>query len=250
MLFLRSLLFSATMISATLVTSLVLILCAPLPFRLRSGVARTYAMFVVGALKSLCGLDYQVRGREHIPQGPAIIFAKHQSTWETFALQLIFPAQVWVLKRELMWLPFFGWGMATLRPISIDRSSGRKAVKQIVEQGRSRLEAGIWVTVFPEGTRVAPGQHKRWGMGGAILAEQTGYPVVPVAHNAGEFWARRAFVKRPGTITVVIGPTIETKGKKAAEINTEAQIWMQAAMAEISDVEKKALAEVQGDKRK
>lgn len=225
------------MITATLLVAVALLLCAPLPFKFRSRVARSYAVLIIGSLKILCGVDYQIKGQENIPQGAAILLSKHQSTWETYALQLMFPPQVWVLKRELMWVPFFGWGMATLKPISIDRSSGRKAIKQIIEQGKARLEAGIWVTIFPEGTRIAPGQHKRWGMGGAILAEESNYPVVPVAHNAGEFWAKRVFVKKPGVIQVVIGPVIEARGRKAAEINAEAEAWMRATMAEISEVE-------------
>jgi len=239
--FMRSLIFSASMIVATVLISLLLLLCAPLPFRLRSRAARIYAVYVIGTLKTLCGVNYQVKGLENIPEGAAIIFSKHQSTWETYALQLLFPSQVWVLKRELMWVPFFGWGMAMLKPISIDRSSGRKAIKQIITQGRARLDAGIWVTVFPEGTRITPGTYKRWGMGGAILAEESAYPIVPVAHNAGEFWGRREFVKRPGTIQLVIGPVIETRGRKAAEINAEAENWMRTTMAEISDVEKNNL---------
>ncbi len=236
--FARSLIFSAGMILSTLIVALALLLCAPLPFTLRSHVARIYASYVVGSLKILCGVDYQIKGRENIPEGAAIIFSKHQSTWETYALQLMFPPQVWVLKRELMWVPFFGWGMAALKPISIDRSSGRKAIKQIIEQGKQRLEAGIWVTIFPEGTRVAPGQFKRWGMGGAILAEESGYPIVPVAHNAGEYWAKRVFIKQPGTIQVVIGPVIEARGRKASEINAEAETWVRMTMAEISAKEK------------
>jgi len=239
--FMRSLIFSASMIVATVLISLLLLLCAPLPFRLRSRAARIYAAYVIGTLKTLCGVNYQVKGLDNIPEGAAIIFSKHQSTWETYALQLLFPSQVWVLKRELMWVPFFGWGMAMLKPISIDRSSGRKAIKQIITQGSARLDAGIWITVFPEGTRIAPGTYKRWGMGGAILAEESAYPIIPVAHNAGEFWGRREFVKRPGTIQVVIGPVIETHGRKAAEINAEAENWMRTTMAEISDVEKNNL---------
>ncbi len=236
--FIRSFIFSVSMIIATILVSLALLLCAPLPFRLRSRVGRAYAAYVIGTLKVLCGVDYQVKGRENIPEGAAIIFSKHQSTWETYALQLLFPAQVWVLKRELMWVPFFGWGMAMLKPISIDRSSGRKAIKQIIKQGKERLDAGTWVTIFPEGTRIAPGAYKRWGMGGAILAEESNYPIVPVAHNAGEFWGRREFVKRPGTIQVVIGPVIEPRGRKAVEISAEVENWMRTTMAEISDVEK------------
>jgi 1-acyl-sn-glycerol-3-phosphate acyltransferase len=232
--FIGSLLFSTAMIVSTMMTAMALLLAAPLPFRFRSAIARTYAAFVIGSLRVLCGIRHKVRGQENIPEGASIIFSKHQSTWETYALQLLFPAQVWVLKRELMWVPFFGWGLALLKPIAIDRSSGRKAVRSIVKQGKQRLAAGIWVTIFPEGTRVAPGKSKRWGIGGAILAEHSGYPVVPVAHNAGEFWGRREFLKKPGTIQVIIGPAIETQGRKAAEINEAAERWMNSAMAEIS----------------
>lgn len=154
----------------------------------------------------------------------------------------MFPPQVWVFKRELLWVPFFGWGLAALKSISIDRGSGRKAIKQIVEQGRQRLDAGIWVTIFPEGTRVAPGEHKRWGIGGAILAEQTGYPIVPVAHNAGEFWAKRVFVKRSGTIQVIIGKPVQTKDRKASDINQDVEAWMDSAMAEIAGESAKSSA--------
>ena len=184
----------------------------------------------------LCGIRYQVKGRENIPEGAAIIFSKHQSTWETYALQLIFPAQTWVLKRELMWVPFFGWGLALLKSIAIDRSSGRKAIKQIIDQGQKRLDEGIWITFFPEGTRVAPGHHKRWGIGGAILAEHSGFPVVPVAHNAGEFWGRREFLKKPGTIQVIIGPPLDPTGLKASEINHQVEQWMITVMEDISSV--------------
>jgi len=235
--YIRSLLFSIVMILSTILTALMLVVTMPLPFIIRSRIARGYARFIVKALKVLCGTGYEVRGLENIPKSTAIIFSKHQSAWETYALQVFFPPHVWVLKRELMWVPFFGWGLAALKPIAINRSSGRKAVHQIIDQGKKRLEEGIWITIFPEGTRVAPGQFKRWGIGGAILAEATGYPVIPVAHNAGEYWGRRAFLKKPGTIQVVIGKPIETKGLKATEINKKAEEWTRATMAEISPVE-------------
>jgi 1-acyl-sn-glycerol-3-phosphate acyltransferase len=234
--FVRSLIFSITMIISTIVIAVLLVLFSPTSFFVRSRLARVYACFIVAALKIICGIDYKVSGRENIPDGSGIILSKHQSTWETYALQLFFPPQVWVLKRELLWVPFFGWGLALLKPIAIDRSSGRKAVIQIIEQGKNRLDAGIWVVIFPEGTRIAPGQHKRWGIGGAVLAESSGYPVVPVAHNAGEFWGRKSFLKKPGTIQVVIGPPIETKGQKAAEINQQAEEWVSTTMKEMSTI--------------
>jgi 1-acyl-sn-glycerol-3-phosphate acyltransferase len=222
------------MISSTVLIAILLIIFSPAPFTVRSRLARGYACFVISSLKLLCGISYKLSGRENIPDGAAIILSKHQSTWETYALQLFFPSQVWVLKRELLWVPFFGWGMALLKPIAIDRSSGRKAVNQIIEKGKQRLDAGIWVTIFPEGTRIAPGDHKRWGIGGAVLADNSGYPVVPVAHNAGEFWGKRSFLKKPGTIQVVIGAPIETKGLKATEINQKAEEWVKATMVNIS----------------
>jgi 1-acyl-sn-glycerol-3-phosphate acyltransferase len=229
------------MIVATIVTATLLILAAPTPFAVRSRIASGYAAFMVKALDVICSIDYEVTGLDNVPQGAGIIFSNHQSTWETYALQIFFPPQVWVLKRELMWVPFFGWGLAMLKPIAIDRQAGRKAVKQITEQGKQRLEEGLWVTIFPEGTRIAPGQVKRWGMGGALLAADSGFPVVPVAHNAGEFWGRREFIKRPGTIRVVIGKPIPTKGKKAAEIQREAEGWVQARLVEISQVKPKSV---------
>ncbi len=236
MIHLRSLLFSTGMLVSMVFFSLagILLFLLFVPFPVRYRFTTRWGRFTIWWLKVTCGIDYRVEGRENIPEGPAIVFSKHQSTWETLALQQIFPPQVWVLKRELMWLPLFGWTMATLKPIAIDRSAGRKAVNKIVEIGTRRLRSGLWVVIFPEGTRVPPGETRRYGIGGAVLAEKSGYPVVPVAHNAGEFWPRRAFLKRPGTIRVVIGPPIESKGRTAAEINRLAREWIEQAMGRIA----------------
>ncbi len=206
---------------------------AVLPFPLRYRIISQWARWQVSLLKILCGLDYRVEGREHLPQGAAIIMSKHQSAWETIAFQEIFPPQTWVLKRELMWIPLFGWALALLRPIAIDRGAGRKAIEQVVGQGRDRLQSGIWVVVFPEGTRVAPGTRKRYGIGGAVLAAETGYPVVPVAHNAGSFWPRRGFLKKPGTVHVVIGPVIDPHGKTAEDIRRHAEEWIEGRMSDL-----------------
>ena len=206
---------------------------ALLPFPARYRLIRQWARFQVFMLQALCGLRYRVEGREHLPENAAIIMAKHQSAWETIAFQEIFPQQTWVLKRELMWIPLFGWALALLRPIAIDRNAGRKAIEQVIEQGRDRLKSAIWVVVFPEGTRVAPGARRRYGIGGAVLAVETGYPVVPVAHNAGSFWPRRGFLKRPGTIRVVIGPVIDPYGKSAEEIRQLAEEWIEDTMADL-----------------
>ncbi len=196
--------------------------------------ATLWNRFNIFWLELICGVKSRVEGLENLPEQPSIVFAKHQSTWETIKLPILLPQQVWVVKRELLKIPFFGWALTSLEPIAIDRSAGRKAIVQMIRQGRERLDSGRWIVVFPEGTRVEPGKTAKYKIGGAILAEKMGVPVVPVAHNAGEFWARHSFVKWPGTITVSIGPPISTEGKKAAEINAEAEAWIEAKMAEIT----------------
>lgn len=210
-----------------------IVLSLPFSFPGRYRILSQWANIQLWLLRVICGLGYRVEGMENIPSGAAIAFCKHQSAWETIGLQHILPPQTWVLKRELMWVPVFGWGLAQLRAIAIDRSAGRKAVQQIVEQGRERLQHGIWIIVFPEGTRVPVGQQRRFGVGGAALAAETGYPVVPVAHNAGTFWRRREFAKRPGTVQVVIGKPIDTRGKTAEEINRLAAAWMSETMTRL-----------------
>lgn len=229
----RSVLFNLLLWGSVIIYAPLSLLTVVLPFTVRYRIIRQWARWQVVLLKVLCRLDYRVQGREHLPTGAAIIFSKHQSAWETIVYQEIFPPQTWVLKRELIWIPFFGWALALLRPIAIDRGSGRKAIEQVVAQGRDRLQSGIWVVVFPEGTRVAPGTRRRYGIGGAVLAAETGYPVVPVAHNAGTFWPRRSFFKRPGTVRVVIGPVIEAQDKTAEEIRDFAETWIENKMKEL-----------------
>jgi len=178
-------------------------------------------------------LRYQVVGAKNIPKTPSIVLSKHQSAWETLAFQEIFPPQVWVLKKELLMIPFFGWGLAMTSPIAIDRKSGKKALEQIVEQGIDRLQQGFWVVVFPEGTRIAPGSRGKYRVGGAWLATHTGYNVVPVAHNAGEFWGRNSFVKKPGTITVSIGRPIDPTGMEANDLNAQVEHWIETEVRRI-----------------
>jgi 1-acyl-sn-glycerol-3-phosphate acyltransferase len=228
---LRSLLFNAIMFGSVLVYAPLSLFTWPFPPLARYRFISRWAQFHIWLLGALCGLRHQVEGYEHVPHGTTVIvLAKHQSSWETLALQHIFPPQVWVLKRELLWIPLFGWALALLEPIAIDRGAGRRAVGQIIEQGRQRLESGRWVVVFPEGTRVAPGEQKRFGIGGAALAAATGHPVVPVAHDAGHYWPRRGFLKKPGTIRVKIGPPIDSRGKSAEEINRLAEAWIRESM--------------------
>lgn len=236
-----SALFNAIMWVSVLLYGPLALLTFPLPFPQRFYLISRWAAFQLWLLKILCGIRHEVHGREHLPPGPAIIMAKHQSTWETFALALIFPPQTWVLKRELMWIPLFGWALALLKPIAINRRSKREAVQQVIAQGRERLDAGIWVTVFPEGTRVAPARRRRWGQGGAALAARTGYPVVPVAHNAGHFWPRRRFMKWPGTIQLIIGPAIDAHGLDSVQIARRAESWVTRAMERLEGVKSEML---------
>lgn len=231
---LRSALFSVSMMLSTLVFAILGSFTLPFPYATRYAFIRNYARFNLRVLEHVCGVRYEVEGRENIPDGACIVFSKHQSTWETLAMQELFPPQVWVLKRELLWLPFFGWGLALLKPIAIDRNAGRKAIRQVVEQGIARLRAGIWVIIFPEGTRLPPGQRIRYRLGGAVLAAKSGFPVLPVAHNAGELWPRGGFVKRPGTVRVVIGAPIPSEGRTAEAISAEAEAFIEGAMDRIT----------------
>jgi 1-acyl-sn-glycerol-3-phosphate acyltransferase len=225
--FLRSALFWLALLLITPPYSLLALACAPLPRMARYRVISGWSRLVVWALRVFCGIDYRVEG-ERLPPGPAVILSQHQSAWETLAFQQIFPPQVHVLKRELLWLPFFGWGLALMSPIPIDRGRGLAALRQIARRGKRRLEQGFWVVVFPEGTRVKPGERRRYQLGGAWLAAHAGAPVVPVAHNAGRYWPRNAFLKRPGTIIVRIGPAIEGAGGDPEKINLMAQQWIEA----------------------
>lgn len=230
----RSLAFWLAFPVSILVYVLVLLLLFPVSHRRRWAIVQSWVHFVLWWLRVTCRLTHEIQGLEHITEQPSIVFSKHQSTWETVALQDIFPRQVWVAKRELMWIPVFGWGLALMNTIAIDRGSGRAAVAQLVNKGKARLDEGNWVVIFPEGTRIPPGKRGRYRIGGAVLAEQSGYPIIPVAHNAGEYWPRRSFIKHPGVIQVRIGPPIRGDGKKAQQILDEAAEWIEGQMAKIT----------------
>ncbi len=227
MIFLRSALFWLTLILLTPPYAILALLAAPLPRMARYRFISGWSHAVVGCLRYICGIDWRVEGREHLPRRPAVILAKHQSAWETLAFQRILPPQVHVLKRELLWIPFFGWGLALMSPIAIDRSRGMAAMRRIARRGKERLEQGFWVIVFPEGTRVAPGTRRKYQPGGAWLAAQAGAPVVPVAHNAGRVWPRNSFLKYPGRVTVRIGPPIESAGREPEAITAMAETWIE-----------------------
>jgi 1-acyl-sn-glycerol-3-phosphate acyltransferase len=233
MILLRSSLFALALVLFTPPYALLALATFPLPRMLRYRLISGWARTVVPLARWLCGIRYRVEGLEHLPATPSVILSKHQSAWETMAFQNLFPPQVHVLKRELLWIPFFGWGLALMSPIAIDRSKGAAALKTLARKGRERIAQGFWVVVFPEGTRVAPGKRRRYQPGGAWLAAKAGVPVVPVAHNAGLVWPRNAFIKRPGLVTVRVGPPIETANRKPEAINAEAEAWIEAQQAEL-----------------
>lgn len=215
------------MYAFTILFVLLLPICFLTGDSFRAWYINQWSKFALWWLQLTCNLTYEVEGTDNIPEGTSIVMAKHQSAWETIALQQILPRQTWVLKRELIWIPFFGWGLAMTHPIAIDRNAGKKALKQVIEQGKDRLKRGIWVVIFPEGTRVAHGETGNYAIGGAMLASQSGYQVVPVAHNAGKYWPKNSFVKKPGVIKIAIGPVIDVTGKKPKEINQIAKEWIE-----------------------
>ena len=228
--FLRSCLFAAFQLLITPPFALISLLTFPFGAFTRYRIISTWTRLVLWAVENICGLHYRVLGADNMPAEPCVVLSKHQSAWETLAFQVIFPPQVYVIKRELLWIPFFGWGLAMLSPVAIDRKAGMRALKQMLAQGRDRLRRGFWIIVFPEGTRTAPGARGSYQTGGAAIAVHAGAPVLPVAHNAGECWKRHAFRKYPGTITVSIGKAIDTRGKKADAVTREVESWIEAEM--------------------
>ena len=204
-------------------------------YRATYAATRFWARLILALLRVLCGLGYSVRGLEHLPDENAVILMKHSSSWETIAQLVLFPRQTWVMKRELIWAPILGWVIFLLKPIPINRKGGRTAVEQVIRAGKRRLEQGLWVVIFPEGTRVPAGETGRFGLSGTLLAQAAGRPIVPVAHNAGYFWPRRGLLKRQGTIDVVVGKPVPTVNRDPRELNAEVRAWIEAEVAAMSD---------------
>ncbi len=230
---LRSLIFLLLQLLLTPIFSTLAILTFPFPPLTRYRLISSYARTMIWLLGIVCGIRHRVIGLENVPDEPCIVLCKHQSAWETLALQCILPPQVWVLKRELLWLPFFGWGLAMTSPIAIDRSDGKGAMKQLLKQGKERLKQGFFVVIFPEGTRIPYGKRGKYKIGGALLASSARVPVLPIAHNAGKLWGRNSFIKRAGLVTMSIGAPIQTGGIKADEINARAETWIEAEIQRI-----------------
>lgn len=230
--FLRTVVLYILIGGGIVVLTIPVMLSALLPYRYRWPLARAWARFSIWSLRVICRVDMEVIGHELLPPGPAVVYCKHQSAWEAIAMIALCPPHTWVLKRELMWVPFLGWALAAMRPVAIDRASGRRAVGQVLEQGKRALADGRWLMIFPEGTRLPPYATRRYGISGALLACETGVPVVPVAHNAGHVWPRKGLIRR-GRVQVVFGAPIATAGKSAEQVNDEAKAWVDSEMARI-----------------
>ena len=225
---LRSALFALALILVTPPYAVIALLGFPLPRMARYRLISAWSRLVIWLAWLCCGIRWRIEGRKHLPDEPSVILSQHQSAWETLAFQEIFPPQVQVLKRELLWIPFFGWGLALMSPIAINRTRGIAALRAMARKGRERLAQGFWVVIFPEGTRVPPGKKREYQQGGAWLAVNCGVPVVPVAHNAGKLWPRNAFLKRSGTVTVRIGPQIDTAGRQPKAVIAQVKAWIEA----------------------
>ena len=227
--------FIYIVVSFAIIGTLILLAAPFVGFEMRYKMAKIWVACLMWGAKVLCGITHEIEGLENLPKDrPAIVLSKHQSAWETVSFRLFLPMHTTLLKRSLLWIPIGGWALATLKPIAIDRENQREALKMLLAKGEVALKQGLWVLIFPEGTRTAPGEDKKFSAGGAMLAHKTGYPVIPLAHNAGEVWPRYSFLKYPGVIKVKIGKPIETEGKKAKEINELAEAWVAQAMTEIA----------------
>ncbi len=234
LLIIRSTLFWICSILNTLVMGAPVLLSRLVSYELSAKLSVVWLRVNLWSLKFFCGVTCKVEGAENIPDHPVLMMAKHQSTWETYFLPLLLRRAVYVAKKSLSYIPIFGWAIAALNFILIDRSSGRSAISQMIEQAQERFDAGISVIVFPEGTRMPVGAETNYRIGGGMIAEQTGVDVVPVALNAGEFWPRLGYIKWPGEISVIIGPVIKSEGKKADQIMAETQAWIEAQMDDIT----------------
>ncbi len=245
MLAIRSLSYNIFGFGSVILFAIVLLLCFWAPYRFRWFLCVTWCRLALWAAHFFCGIETIVEGGENVPDRPSVIMIKHTSTLEALWQVTWFPQATWVVKRELLWAPFFGWAIGlALKPIAIDRRGRGSAVKQVISQGSDRLWHGIWVTIFPEGTRMAPGQTCKYGISGAALAREAHVPIVPVAHNAGDLWQRRSFIKRPGTVRFVIGPVVDASGRDPRDTNVVVQDWIESRMHEISTAYQQAQSEL------
>jgi len=236
MLLVRSLVFTVVSFGSVFIAAILLLLTFWAPQRFHSWLCFTWCSFAVWVARPICGIRVEIEGRENIPDEPCVVMLKHNSTFETYWHVTLFPKTVWVLKKEMLSFPLIGWAISlALNPIAIDRSSGASAVKQVIRQGTERLAAGAWVSVFPEGTRMPPGETRKYGISGAALAREANVKILPVAHNAGDVWGKLSTVRKPGVVRVRVGPLIDASELPPKETNLVVQKWIETQMHEISD---------------
>jgi len=230
-------LFYLVLSLSSLVWSLVGLICAPFmrDFKTRwRFVIQNWCRFAVWWAKCCVGIRYEIEGLKNIPKQPCVVLAQHQSTWETFFVTTLFSPLAHVIKQELRKVPVFGWAIASFKPIAIDRGNPRSALKQVAEIGAQRLQQGFWVLIFPEGTRMPPGQMGKFTRSGASLAMNAGLPVLPIAHNAGKFWPKEGWAKYPGIIRVRIGEPMYGEGPRAiADLSARAENWVRQAQHDL-----------------
>ncbi|NRA19668.1 MAG: 1-acyl-sn-glycerol-3-phosphate acyltransferase [Oceanospirillaceae bacterium] len=236
--FVRASFYYSAFFVATIIHSILCVLIARwLPFEPRFRFVTSLNYFYVFWIRFCCGINVKVEGLENLPKdGAYVVIANHQSEWETIYFQILIRPHSIVLKQELLKIPFFGWALALLEPIALDRSQKRGALKQLLGQGKNRLERGVPVIIFPQGTRLPSGEVGVFNKGGAMLAASAGVPLVPMAHNAGFFWPGKRFMKKPGTITLRIGKPIATQGSGVSDIHTESVDWLKAQMQELDQL--------------
>ncbi|HEY9398098.1 MAG TPA: lysophospholipid acyltransferase family protein [Burkholderiales bacterium] len=245
MIFFRSALYQLLLLAIVIPYSFLVLAMAPFPRRTRHRVIAAWPAFAAWLAQYVLGIRYEVRGRENIPSEPVVILSKHQSAWETLAYSAIFPPHVYVMKRELLWLPFLGWGLALMSPIAINRGNRKAAMARMITLGGERLKQGFSIMVYPEGTRIPVGQRGTYRQGGAVLACNNGARVLPVAHNAGLLWPKNSFAKHPGKVTVVIGPPIETAGRKPDEVMRQVETWIENEVQQLVDDAQHAAGDMQ-----
>jgi 1-acyl-sn-glycerol-3-phosphate acyltransferase len=231
---LRSALFLAILIAFTPFYWAIVMLSAPFSRLTRYRVIIGWNRMALWLIRRLLGIEHEVRGRENIPGEPCVILSKHQSAWETITYSTIFPPHVYVIKRELLWIPFLGWGLGVMSPIAINRAHRKVAMQRLIELGGERLKQGFSIMVYPEGTRVAVGRRGVYKLGGAVIAVNNGARVLPVAHNAGLVWPRNSFRKYPGKVTVVIGPAIDTGGLTPEQVTRRVEDWIEGEMERLT----------------
>ena len=229
----RSALFMVVMTFSTIVWVIPSLLARFFPYRICFSIISSWCLFNTLAAKYICGINYIIEGLENIPDQPCIIMSNHQSTWETLAFPSIFPTLAWVIKKELLYIPLFGWGIASTQPIALDRKQGKKALKQLIKDGREKLSRGRFILIFPEGTRIPYGETRPLKVGGFVLAKQSKADILPVAHDAGRLWPRKSFIKQPGTVHVKIGKPYATEGLSTDEISQKYAVWLEKTRKEI-----------------